>query len=161
VPCDRTRAFVGTGQGQRIYLIGDTELVRSDDGGETWRYCAISYAARYGSRLTLDPRDDDRLYMPTRFDGVMVSEDGCESWQPSNEGMGSLFVNSIAIDLGNPDTLYAGTDDGAYVSFDSGETWGEINDGLLGATVVYSIAIDPQGNVFAATPYGIFGLEAR
>ncbi|HZY30298.1 MAG TPA: hypothetical protein VFF86_01520, partial [Candidatus Methylomirabilis sp.] len=107
------------------------------------------------------PRDDDRLYMPTRFDGVMVSEDGCESWQPSNEGMGSLFVNSIAIDLGNPDTLYAGTDDGAYVSFDSGETWGEINDGLLGATVVYSIAIDPQGNVFAATPYGIFGLEAR
>ena len=159
VPCDRTRAFVGSGEGQRVYLIGDTELVRSDDGGETWQYCAISYAARYGSRLTLDPRDDDHLYLPTRFDGVMVSEDGCESWQPSNNGLGSLFVNTVAIDPGNPDTLYAGTDGGAYVSFDGGASWGEINEGLLGATVVYSIVVDSQSNVYAATPYGIFKLE--
>jgi hypothetical protein len=71
------------------------------------------------------------------------------------------MVNSLAIDPARPDTLYAGTQAGAFVSFDGGMTWGEINDGLLGATVVYSIAIDPQGNVFAATPYGIFGLEAR
>jgi hypothetical protein len=75
--------------------------------------------------------------------------------------MGSLFVNSVAIDPGNPDTIYAGTDGGAYVSFDGGVTWGEINEGLLGATVVYSIVVDPESNVYAATPYGVFRLEAR
>jgi hypothetical protein len=162
VPCARTRAFVGSGEGQRVYLAGDVEMIRSDDAGETWRQCGgFGIAARYGSRLTLDPRDDDHLYLATRFTGVMVSEDGCRSWQPSNEGMGSLFVNSVAIDPGNPDTIYAGTDGGAYVSFDGGASWGKINEGLLGATVVYSIVVDPQSNVYAATPYGVFQLEAR
>ena len=162
VPCDRTRAFVGSGEGQRVYLVGDVELTRSDDGGETWQQCGSGgYHARYGSRLTLDPGDDDHLYLATRFTGVMVSEDGCRSWQPSNDGLGSLFVNAIAIDPANPDTLYAGTDGGAYVSFDGGASWAEINDGLLGATVVYSIVVDPQSNVYAATPYGVFKLETE
>jgi hypothetical protein len=75
--------------------------------------------------------------------------------------LASLFVNAIAVDPANPDTLYAGTDGGAYVSFDGGASWGDINEGLLGATVVYSIVIDPTGNIYAATPYGIFKLEAR
>ena len=34
-------------------------------------------------------------------------------------------------------------------------------DGLLGATVVYSIAVDKDSNVYAATPYGVFKLESR
>jgi hypothetical protein len=111
--------------------------------------------------LTIDPRDDDLLYLAARVDGVQVSRNGCETWGPSNNGLGSAFVNSIAIDPGNPDALYAGTDSGAYVSIDGGASWGEINDGLLGATVVYSIVVDPQSNVYAATPYGIFQLEVR
>jgi hypothetical protein len=70
-------------------------------------------------------------------------------------------VNSIAIDPINPDIVYAGTDNGAFISFDGGEQWGEVNEGLLGALVIYSIATDPTdpSNVFAATPYGIFKLE--
>jgi photosystem II stability/assembly factor-like uncharacterized protein len=72
-----------------------------------------------------------------------------------------LFVTAIAIDPNNPDTLYAATDGGAYVSFDSGQTWNQINDGLLGATVVYSIVVDKDGNVYAATPYGIFHYEGK
>jgi photosystem II stability/assembly factor-like uncharacterized protein/tetratricopeptide (TPR) repeat protein len=162
VPCADTRAFVGSGEGQRVYLVGDVEMARSDDAGETWQQCGQGgYAARYGSRLTLDPRDDDHLYLSTRSSGVMVSQDGCRSWLPSNNGLASLFVNAIAVDPANPDTLYAGTDGGAYVSFDGGASWGDINDGLLGATVVYSIVVDPQSNVYAATPYGIFELGSR
>jgi hypothetical protein len=68
-------------------------------------------------------------------------------------------MNSIAFDPNTPATLYAGTDSGAYVSFDGGQTWNEINDGLLSATVVYSIVVDQDGNVYAATPHGIFNLE--
>jgi len=92
---------------------------------------------------------------------VLVSGDGCETWRQSNNGLGSLFVNALAADPNDPDLIYAGTDGGAYVSFDSGENWSEMNDGLLGATVVYSIVVDPEGNAYAATPYGIFRLEAR
>jgi photosystem II stability/assembly factor-like uncharacterized protein len=52
-------------------------------------------------------------------------------------------------------------DSGAYVSFDGGKTWVQINNGLLGATVVYSIVVDKDNNVYAATPYGIFKLEGK
>ena len=75
--------------------------------------------------------------------------------------MGILIVNTLAIDPNHPNTIFAGTQAGAFVSFNDGVSWYEINNGLLGATVVYSIAIDQESNVYAATPYGIFKLEGK
>ena len=160
LPCDRPRFAFGDRQGKRIYITGDVEISRSDNSGATWSKCEpVGTHARYGPRLTVDPYNPDRLFLATRVTGVLLSRDGCQSWQQGNTGLGSLFVNSVAIDPNHPDTVYAGTDGGAYVSFDGGATWGPINDGLLGALVVYSIVIDPQSNVYAATPYGVFKLQ--
>jgi hypothetical protein len=57
--------------------------------------------------------------------------------------------------------MYAGTDNGAYISFDGGGSWHPINDGLLGGLVIYSIVVDQESNVYAATPLGIFELEQQ
>ena len=111
--------------------------------------------------LAIDPRDSSRLIISSPGNGLFTSRDGCQSWLPSNIGLGSLFVNTLAIDPNNPNTIYAGTDGGAYISTDGGQTWNQINDGLLGATVVYSIVVDKDSNVYAATPYGIFKLEGK
>jgi photosystem II stability/assembly factor-like uncharacterized protein len=73
----------------------------------------------------------------------------------------NIHKNSIAFDPNNPDTLYVGTNDGAYISLDSGKTWNQINEGLVNSTVVYSIAVDKDSNVYAATPFGIFQLVGR
>ena len=70
-------------------------------------------------------------------------------------------VNSISADPNNPDIIYAGTDNGAYVSFDSGDLWQPINDGLLGGLVIFSIVVDIDSDVYAATPLGLFQLEAQ
>jgi photosystem II stability/assembly factor-like uncharacterized protein len=91
----------------------------------------------------------------------MVSTDKYQSWQASNNGLGNLFVNTVAIDPNNSDIVYAGTDGGAYVSFDGGGTWGQVNNGLIGSNIVYSIAVDKEGNVYAATPFGVFKLEQK
>jgi photosystem II stability/assembly factor-like uncharacterized protein len=104
------------------------------------------------SRLALDS-DGSRLYLATSGQGVLVSTGNCQSWQASNEALSNLFVNMLAIDPSDSNKIYAGMDGGAYISYDSGATWGQFNDGLLGATVVYSIAMDKDGNVYAATPY--------
>jgi len=69
-------------------------------------------------------------------------------------------VATIIMDKNN-EILYAGTDGGAYVSFDAGATWGQINDGLVGSNIIYSIAVDNESNVYAATPYGVFKLEVK
>ena len=163
--CDG-RLYFDHDQGQVVYAIGDSDTFRSEDGGESWQRCEDrpgEWISRSSSRMAVDPQNSDRLILATRGGGVLISQDGCQSWRYNNLGLGNLFVNSVAIDPENPDTIYAGTDSGVYISFDGGEHWGEANSGLLGALVVYSIIVDPidPSNVYAATPYGIFKLEPR
>lgn len=155
-----TRLFVGE---NIIYALDRSRLRYSLDHGRTWDVCsdAPGRPSSANARAAIDPTNDERIFLATRSGGIQSSESGCRSWQSRNEGLGSLYANTVAIDPKDTDVVYAGTDDGAYVSFDGGVSWGEINDGLLGATVVYSIVVDPQGQVYAATPYGIFKLEGR
>ncbi|NQU29337.1 MAG: hypothetical protein HQ525_01580 [Anaerolineae bacterium] len=148
-------------QGQTVFAIGRYHQAYSTDSGVSWQNCGEDVStSRSDSRLAVDLQRP-RLYLATSGQGILISTDECQSWQPSNDGLSNLFVNTVAIDLNNSDTLYAGTDGGAYISFNGGQTWGEVSDGLLGATVVYSIAVDKDRYVYAATPYGIFQLENK
>lgn len=153
------RLFVGE---NILYAFDSLKLRYSLDRGGTWDECGdtVGWPPSTTASAAIDPADDERIFLATRAGGIQFSETGCMSWESRNEGLGSLYANAVAIDPTNPERVYAGTDGGAYVSFDSGEHWGQINDGLLGATVVYSIVVDPQRNVYAATPYGIFKLES-
>jgi tetratricopeptide (TPR) repeat protein/photosystem II stability/assembly factor-like uncharacterized protein len=152
--------FSNPARSELLYLVPHYGAYRSEDGGQTWGFCdfSIEWTSLTDSRWVIDPRDDEYVYAARLGRGLATSRDGCRQWSWLS-GFPRVNVNSLAIDPVQPDTLYAGSDSGAYVSFDAGLSWGEINDGLLGATVVYSIVIDPQGVVYAATPYGIFRLE--
>jgi photosystem II stability/assembly factor-like uncharacterized protein len=160
-----SRMFFDHEQGQRIYLVTYNDVYRSDDAGESWQICSNPKSYLGGpqrkSGMIIQPENADHILLATRGSGILVSTDGCQFWKPSYSGLDSLFVNTLAIDPNNSEIVYAGTDGGAYVSFDGGQTWGQVNDGLLGATVVYSIAVDQDSNVYAATPYGIFKLETK
>jgi len=150
--------------GEITYAVGDWSVFRSNDAGNSWEACARApgwFAHSSQSALAIDPRDSNRFVVATQGKGVLLSLNGCKSWETSNDGLGNLFINTLAIDPQSPQTVYAGTDGGAYVSFDGGMHWGEINEGLLGATVVYSIVVDPESNIYAATPYGVFHLKAH
>lgn len=170
---DRDQFYFDHQQGQVIYSValegGEIPLLhRSDDFGETWERCS---APGFGgpeitspdtnTRLAVAYNDRNRIYLATRGQGVFISNDGCMKWQKSAAGLTNLYVNAIVAAPDNPNILYIGTDGGAFVSHDSGATWGQVNDGLLGATVIYSIAVDREGKVFSATPYGVFTLEKK
>ncbi len=161
----RVTLFFDHNQGNTVYgLDMGGGAFRSTDGGRHWEdlYNFLGFwHVESDTRLLIDPRDAVHLLQATRGAGVMSSTDGGETWTAVNYGLGSLFVNTLAYDPNNPDMIYAGTDGGAYVSFDGGGTWNQINDGLLGATVIYSIVVDKDSNVYAATPYGIFKLEIK
>ncbi len=141
----------------------------SKNDGFTWDNASQSNVGPcYGSTIyfldsfkpmAIDPNDNNHVYF-VQEGKLQESLDSCNTSSPV-KGNPPDNINSIAIDPNNPYTLYAGTNSGAYVSFDSAKSWNQINDGLLGATVVYSIVIDPQSNVYAATPYGIFKLESK
>jgi photosystem II stability/assembly factor-like uncharacterized protein len=157
-------AFLTLGNQSRVpSVVTDRDVFISSDDGATWAECWWNgdWIADSLSSVALDPIREGRLLLATTGEGISITTDGCQSWLTSNAGLSSLFVHTIAIDPANSSIVYAGTDGGAYISSDSGRSWGPINDGLLGATVVYSIVIDSQSDVYAATPYGIFKLESK
>jgi photosystem II stability/assembly factor-like uncharacterized protein len=154
--------FFDHDQGRVGYLVPFWNSYRTLDAGKTWQPCGqVNWSPPSSSKMVVDPRYSRRILLATLGEGLLLSEDNCQTWNVSNNGLGSMFVNSLTIDLNNPDMVYAGTDAGAYVSFNGGQTWDEINTGLLGATVVYSIGVNSESIVYAATPYGIFVLEGK
>ncbi len=132
-------------------------LERSADGGRTWSTCDVPDSIE---NWAVDPSNPNRLLVISRHSGILISTDGCQSWTPLKNNVAGLSASAVAFDPNDPNTIYAGTIGGAYISTDGGQTWGQVNDGLF-ATVVYSIVVDKDSNVYAATPYGIFKLESK
>ncbi len=148
-----------------IYLVPQyQDIYRSEDNGIVWEHCANPFDSNDREKqLLITPLNrGQHLLVAQTLNEVYESKDGCKSWTLITFYMGNqMTVNTLALDSNDPNTVYAGTDSGAYISLDFGHTWNQINDGLLGATVVYSIVVDKDSNVYAATPYGIFKLESR
>lgn len=60
---------------QRVYAAGPAGLVRSDDGGLTWR------AAGEALAVALDPTEPQRVFALLRDDALWQSSDGATTWQ--------------------------------------------------------------------------------
>lgn len=155
-----TKLVFVDGEPEKVYIVADHHW-RSEDGGINWERCADypgSWPVVGQPMAVLDDQDSDTLFVATS-NGVLATVDGCRSWQLVSEGYFSGKVNTLSGDPNQPEILYAGTDHGVYVSFDYGGTWQPINDGLLDGLVIYSIVVDQNSRVIAATPLGIFQLE--
>jgi photosystem II stability/assembly factor-like uncharacterized protein len=56
--------------------------------------------------------------------GVHKTTDGGETWGPSNEGLTTLNIRSMALSPLNPQIVYAGTNgSGLFRSMDGAKTW--------------------------------------
>lgn len=147
-------------------LLAEVANYISKDYGHTWKIQEPHVGTRpcYGSTprfidayrpMSIDPQNGDHV-LYVKDSQVFESNNSCINITQLN--LTIRMVNSIVFDLNNPDVLYAGTNEGAYISIDSGKIWDVINDGLPDTKVVYSIVADKDSNVYAATPYGIYQL---
>ena len=152
-PSDSLVIYVGTGES---CIRGDVQtgvgIYKSSDGGTTWNHSGLP-DSRHIARVRIHPENPDVVYVavlgnvfgPSEDRGVYRSTDGGENWTRS------LFVSNragavdLAMDPGDPDTLYAaiyqvsrspwslisgGEDSGLYKSVDGGENWKELTNGL-------------------------------
>jgi photosystem II stability/assembly factor-like uncharacterized protein len=97
--------------------------------------------------------DKKSIYVVVSDQGVMRSDNGGQSWTPSNEGLpkdsDQVLVLTLAVDPGDPNILYAGTGGfvgqgaGVYKSTDGGDSWSAANKGMLDYRIT-ALAVDPR-----------------
>ena len=136
-PADPTIVYVGTQSG----------VFKSSDGGMNWTAMNVGLVAPHGPNgdaapdsigaLTIDPSNPASIYAGGT--GVFKSTDGGASWTVTNAGLIRCSVDevtypcpvlSLAIDLTDPETLYAATDGGVFAGTNGGAHWRVLNTGL-------------------------------
>ncbi len=154
-PSDPDILYVGTGEanaGGGSLAYDGVGVYRSEDGGQTWQHKGLEESRNIG-RMVVDPRDPDVVYVaamgnlfadsPNR--GIYKTEDGGDTWENVLYVSDSTGAIDVAINPEHADTLYAalwervrrpnrrsygGPTCGIYRSFDGGETWQELTNGL-------------------------------
>ncbi len=122
-------------------------VYRSEDRGMTWkRVSDFNPRSFYFSRIRIDPKDDQRVYLL----GFMfhVSHDGGRTF-PGTTKVPHVDYHAMAIDPADPRHLLIGTDGGLYVSWDRGLTWDFHNEMAVGQ--FYNVAVD------MSDPYRVAG----
>jgi len=122
-----------------LYTGSDDGLVYvSRNGGGDWKKVSNSFPKDlWVSRVAASSHKKSRVYVALngyRWDDftpyIYVSEDFGATWNNIGSGLPTGAVNVIKEDPVNMDILYVGTDNGAYVSMDRGQSWQPFVEGL-------------------------------
>ncbi|CAM2069104.1 S8 family serine peptidase [Sulfidibacter corallicola] len=108
-----------------LYASSNREGVyRTIDGGDTWDN--LRQFSSVADQINISTRalgNTETIYVGTQGFGVQVSSDSGQSFEPRVAGLDNFYVNALQLDPDNPNTLYAGTEDGLYITNDQGLTW--------------------------------------
>lgn len=142
----------------------DGQIYTSTDGGQNWQMLAnLDRSQLVLDSMMVDMRDSKTIYVAGHRHtepggepgGFFKSTDGGKNWRESKElKMQSIY--SITQSVKNPDMIAAGTQQGVFVSFDSGNKWEKLsNNGAPDLTYVESLVIDPRNTdvIYAGTWY--------
>jgi photosystem II stability/assembly factor-like uncharacterized protein len=144
-----------------VIFAGTTEgLWRTTDNGQNWS--RVTPLRLVINAVAIHPDQPDRVYLGTDDVGILISNDGGESYETSNAGFISRQVRVVLADRTERGRIYAGvifdsTSGGLFVSEDGGITWQQSMKGM-GVRDVYSLyqsESNPE-TILAGTNYGLF-----
>ncbi|HEX6964425.1 MAG TPA: hypothetical protein VF166_01425 [Gemmatimonadaceae bacterium] len=140
---------------QRVYLIGNFGLYRSDDGGTTWRQMDSTDKrvgngqGGYNCGVYVDPQNPDIVY--TINTSSYKSIDGGNTFTGFKGAPGGDDPQQMWIDPTNGQRILLGMDQGATVTLDGGRNWSPWYN--QSTEQIYHLAID---NSF---PYWIYATQ--
>ncbi|MEM7481712.1 MAG: glycosyl hydrolase [Acidobacteriota bacterium] len=145
--------WVGTGENNNQRSVGYGDGVyKSIDGGSNWQHMGLAHSEHIG-KIVLDPRDSETVFVAAQGPlwkaggdrGLYKSTDGGETWRAVLTVDEHTGVTDLVLDPENPDRMWAATHQrrrhvwtlinggpgsGIHRSFDGGETWEEVSQGL-------------------------------
>ena len=135
-------------------------LFRSSDNGDSLMQVNIGQANLVVSSLAISPNGYifAGTYYGTYQDATVYrSANNGNSWSRVNIGLMRLYNSVEDIAVNSISHIFAGTGEGVFQSTNNGDNWAQINTGLPANVTVYSLAISPNGYIFAGTvSSGIF-----
>jgi hypothetical protein len=135
---------------------GAGRLVKTTNGGRTWKRANAGLRVRDVQVIAVDPRRSATVYVGSRIgDGVFKSTNGGRSWHPANASLTRpRSVSAIAVDPRRNSTVYAGGQLGVFKSTNGGARW-QLAYGRFGGSV-HALVIDPRlaTTLYAGTANG-------
>lgn len=145
-----------------IYAGSDDGLLHvTNNGGASWQNISTSFPKDlWVSRVIASSHKKERVYATLngyRWDDfstyIYISDDYGQTWKDISSNVPMSPVNVIKEDPINQNMLYLGTDNGAYVSFNKGETWQAFSKGLP-AVAVHDLVIQKETNDLLLATHG-------
>ena len=90
---------------------------------------------------------------PTRPGHVFKTTDGGKHWKDISSNLPDNPVNSLQIDASYPNTIYAGTDVGPFVTYNDGKSWQPLGSGFP-TVEIWQLALDPANRNLRAGTHG-------
>jgi len=127
-----------------LFMQKHWDIMRSDDGGESWREVSGNLPSDFGFPIAVHPHEKETIYVvPIESDSlhyppegklrVYRSRSGGDDWEALTSGLPQehCYVNvlrdAMAVDTVDPAGVYFGTTGGqVYASADGGDNWGAI-----------------------------------
>jgi photosystem II stability/assembly factor-like uncharacterized protein len=157
---------------QALWVGTDDGLIwRTGDDGHVWKNITPAFLTPWSKIAAIEPSHFsdtvayaaiDRHRLNDDAPHLLVTRDGGAHWSdvgdalPARSGVNS--VNVVREDPVVPGLLYAGTEQGAFVSFDDGAHWRVLGEGLPN-TSVRDIVIKDEDVVIATHGRGFYILD--
>jgi photosystem II stability/assembly factor-like uncharacterized protein len=107
----------------RVYGAGLSGVMRSADGGVTWRL-VTGWQETEPKALALDAVNPDTVYAGLP-DGFIVSDDCGETWERREAGLPERgkYTQSLRVDRTRAGRVFAGCETGLYLTEDGARSW--------------------------------------
>lgn len=152
----RTCVAVANGtNAQRMFLVQNSGLWRSDDGGDHWKKMddsdkrVANGQGGYNCGVYVNPKNPDTVYVVNTCS--YISHDGGNTFTGFKGAPGGDDPQQFWFDPTDGNRIFLGSDQGATISLDGGATWGSWYN--QPTAQVYHICVDNQ------FPYWIYATQ--
>ena len=156
-----TTIAVAPTNSEKIYVgTDDSHVWVSPDNGTTWNEISNGLPFRWVTRVAVDPKNENIVYVT--FSGlkwkdpqphIFRSTDMGANWTDISNNLPDAPIDAFAVDNITSTTLYLGNDVGMYVSFNSGQSWQVLGEGLP-ILPIGDIEVHPSEHFLVAGTYG-------